>query len=126
MSRTPPQDVLRLPRERIATIQSQIAAIDLVCSGTLARRTKVCGKAGCPCARDLEARHGPYYEWGRMKHGRLVSRMVTPEQARVLRRAIANYRIVRRLLRAWEDQVVRMLETETQRKRRQDRALRRQ
>jgi len=116
MSRKTPKAVQEVARERIARIQDRIRAIDIVCSGTLAKRTKLCGKPGCQCARDPDARHGPYYEWGRMKTGRLVSRMVTPEEAIVLRRAIANYRAVRRLLRAWEDQAVRILEAEQRRK----------
>jgi hypothetical protein len=101
---------------RIREIRATIEALDLVCSGTLQKRTKVCGKPGCRCATDPDARHGPYYEWGRMKRGRLVNRMVTREQAAMLRAAIVNYRAVRRLLRAWEEQSIRIIDSETERK----------
>lgn len=99
---------------RIGSIRAAIGALDLVCSGTLQRRTKVCGKPGCGCASDVAARHGPYYEWGRMKGGKLVNRMVTREQAALLAAAIRNYRAARRLLRSWEEQSIRIIESETE------------
>ena len=102
----------RAALERIAHIRERIQTIDRLCSGSLLRRTKVCGKPGCRCAEDPTARHGPYYEWGRMKGGRLVHRMVSPAQAARLREAIANYRRLRRLLRAWEDETVKLIEAE--------------
>lgn len=103
----------RAAQERIAQLRARIQAIDRLCSGTLLRRTKVCGKAGCRCAEDPTARHGPYYEWGRMKGGRLVHRMVSPAQAALLREAIANYRMLRRLLRTWEAETIKLIEADT-------------
>ncbi|MGH7416645.1 MAG: DUF6788 family protein [Candidatus Rokuibacteriota bacterium] len=102
----------RAALERIAEIRDRIRTIERLCSGSLLRRTKVCGKPGCRCAVDPTARHGPYYEWGRMKGGRLVHRMVPPAQAALLRKAIANYRMLRRLLRTWETETVKLIEVE--------------
>jgi len=104
--------VSKTARDRIAQLKQQLCEFDLVCTGTLAKRTKVCGKAGCRCAQDPQARHGPYYEWGCMREGKQVRRMVSPEQAKLLRKAIANYRTIRRLLRDWEAQTLRLMETE--------------
>lgn len=101
------------PHERIAALREQITALDYVCSGTLLKRMKVCGKAGCACAVDPAARHGPYYEWGHMQGGRLVHRNLTPAQANLLRPAIANYRKLKKLLRAWEVQSERVIDTNT-------------
>jgi uncharacterized protein DUF6788 len=119
MSTGPPDALLlRRARARIARIRAAITAVDPLCSGTLLRRTKVCGKAGCRCAQDPAARHGPYWEWGHMKGGKLVHRMVSPRQAALLRRAIANYRRVVRLLRAWEAETERIIDAEERRLRR--------
>lgn len=96
--------------ERIARIHQTIQQLDLLCSGTLVKRTKICGKPGCRCAQDPAARHGPYYEWGYMKDGRQVHRMIPSEQATLLRRAITNYRKARRLLRRWEAESVRLMQ----------------
>jgi hypothetical protein len=50
-----------------------------------------------------------------MKEGKLVSRMVSPEQAELLRLAIANYRQARKLMRAWEKETERLIDAETSR-----------
>jgi hypothetical protein len=56
------------------------------------------------------ARHGPYYEWGRMRAGKLVHRYVTEQQAQLLRQAIDNYREVKALLRKWEENTERLID----------------
>jgi len=97
-----PQDAVK----RIHRIQAQISRFDFVCSGTILSRTKVCGKPGCRCATDPQARHGPYHEWSRREEGRLVHSIVSCSEARALRRAIRNYRAIQQLLRRWQDQSV--------------------
>ncbi len=104
-----PKQVPNSALKRIGHIQTQIARFDFVCSGTLLTRTKVCGKPSCRCATDPEARHGPYYEWSRREEGRLVHSIVSSSEARVLGRAIRNYRAILRLLRNWQDQSVKAI-----------------
>ena len=111
-----PELLIEQARERIERIREALSEIDYLCSGTLLERMKVCGKPGCRCAQDPDARHGPYYEWGHMKGGKLVHRTVSPEQAAVLRRAIANYRQARKLMQAWEDESERLIDAEAPRK----------
>jgi hypothetical protein len=47
-----------------------------------------------------------------MRAGKLVHRRVSPEQAVVLRLAIANYRKVKKLLLDWEKETERLIDTE--------------
>ena len=93
----------------IDRIHTQIRAIDLLCQGTLLKRTKVCGKPNCRCAQDPSARHGPYHEWNRRLEGRLVHSLVSAEQARLLHRAIRNYRVVLRLLARWSRETAKII-----------------
>ena len=104
-------------RERIRAIRAAIAQIDNLCSGTLLKRMTRCGKAGCRCAHDPAARHGPYYDWGHMQAGKLVHRRLSAAQAELLRPAIANYRKVKKLLRAWEAQTEQLIDAEARRDR---------
>jgi hypothetical protein len=97
-------------QEKIAEIQRELSAMQYLSSGTLLKRTKVCGNPRCHCATDPAARHGPYYEWSHMKAGKLRHRTLTPEQAGLMRLAITNHRKVKRLLRAWEAQTQRLIE----------------
>jgi len=110
-----PQTIIKQARERIEHIRRALGQIDHLCSGTLLRRTKVCGKPGCRCATDPSARHGPYYEWGHMRGGKLVHRSVTAEQAALLEQAIANYRNARKLMQDWENETEKLIEAEAPR-----------
>jgi hypothetical protein len=117
MPRLDPEKVLLQAHARIGSVRNDLAAMDYLCSGTLLKRMMKCGKASCRCQHDPAARHGPYYEWGHMHAGKLVHRYVSPQQAEVLRRAIANHRKVRKLLRIWETQTERVFDALHPRKR---------
>ena len=95
-------------RARSKQLRKELSALDFVVSGTLHHRTKKCGKPTCKCATDPDARHGPYYEWGRMRGKKLVQNTVTPEQAKLLERGIQNRHRAIALLDEWE----RLSETE--------------
>lgn len=96
--------------EKIAAIHAALSAMQYLSSGTLMKRTKVCGNPRCHCASDPAARHGPYYEWSYLKAGKLRHRTLTPKQAELMRLAIANYRKAKKLLKAWEVQTRRLIE----------------
>ena len=115
MSKRSPEKVAARAAERISRLRDIIAKVDCLCSGTLLKRMMKCGKPNCRCRHDLAGRHGPYYEWGRMKAGKLAHRYVSPEQADLLRQAIANYRKVKKLMRAWEAESERLIEAKAPR-----------
>jgi hypothetical protein len=106
------EQVIKQAHERIARIRSDLNAMDYFSSGTLLQRTKICGNPRCRCAQGPEGRHGPYYQWGHMKGGKLVHRTVSPQQAAILRLAIANYRKAKKLMKAWEDETERLMDLE--------------
>ena len=97
-------------QEKIAEIKRSLSAMEHLSSGTLLKRMKVCGNPRCHCARDPAARHGPYYEWSYLKGGKLRHRTLTPEQAHIMRLALANHRKAKKLLRAWEAQTLHLIE----------------
>jgi hypothetical protein len=99
-------------RERIQSIRTTLADFELLCSGTLSQRMMKCGKPNCRCATDPAARHGPYYEWARMRAGKPTHRYVSQQQAQMLRQAIDNYRQVKQLLRDWEENTERLIDAE--------------
>ena len=96
-------------REKIAEIQKALSAVQYLASGTLLKRTKVCGNPTCRCASDPAARHGPYYDWTHLKGGKLRHQALSADQAHLMGLAIANYRKVKKLLRAWEVQTLRLI-----------------
>jgi hypothetical protein len=96
-------------QERIVEIHHVLLGMQYLSSGTLQKRTKRCGNPRCRCATDPTARHGPYYEWSYLKAGKLRHRTLTPKQAELMRLAMANYRKVKKLLKAWELQTLRLI-----------------
>jgi hypothetical protein len=99
----------RQVRQKIAEIHHALATVQHLASGTLSKRTKVCGHPQCRCASDPAARHGPYYDWTYRKGGKLRHQALSADQADLMAVAIANYRKVKRLLRAWEVQTLRLI-----------------
>jgi hypothetical protein len=91
-------------RERTQDLRRQIASMDFVASGTMHERTKVCGRKNCKCASDPAKRHGPYFEWSRRKDGKLQHKIVTSEQAELVKQSIANHRQIQALLAQWEEE----------------------
>jgi hypothetical protein len=104
--------IIKQAHERIARIRAALNAMDYFSSGTLLQRMKICGNPRCRCAQGPEGRHGPYYQWGHMKGGKLVHRTVSPDQAAILRVAIANYRKAKKLMKTWEDETERLMDIE--------------
>jgi hypothetical protein len=100
-------------REKIAAIQRTLSGMQYLSSGTLLKRMKVCGNPRCHCASDPAARHGPYFEWSYLKAGKLHHRTLTPEQAEIMRLAIANQRKAKKLMRVWEAQTLSLIELKT-------------
>ncbi len=111
-----PGTIIKNAHERIARIRQALCDIGYLSSGTLLKRTKLCGKPNCRCAQDPGARHGPYFEWGHMKGGKLVHRVVSPQQAAILELAIANQRKAKKLMQDWEVQTERLIDAEAPRK----------
>ena len=105
-----PENTLKEIRDRIAAIHQALAELEYLCSGSLSKRTKLCSKPRCRCRTDRAARHGPYYEWGFIEDGRVRHRMLSPERAELMRVAIGNYQTVKKLLKDWEAETVRLIE----------------
>lgn len=56
--------------------------------GSLTERYMKCSKLGCACAGDPDARHGPYFSLTRGVQGSTRSRLVSAEQAQLVRSQI--------------------------------------
>ena len=97
-------------RQNIAAIHQALSELEYLCSGSLIKRMKLCSNPRCQCKTDRSARHGPYYEWAFMEDGRVRHRMISAKRADRIRQAIGNYRKVKKLLKDWEAETVRLIE----------------
>jgi len=61
-------------------------------TGSVIEKRMKCGKKTCACQTDEKALHGPYIYWTRKVNGKTVGKMVTREQADLIREYIENTR----------------------------------
>src|ERR1700723_149912 len=73
---------------RLRELAAELAEPKPMRRGSLSERTVKCGKPGCPCSEDPDARHGPYFSLTRAVKGKTHSRFLTAEQAVVVRQQI--------------------------------------
>jgi hypothetical protein len=99
-----------MKKKLIASLKRRLVRFDHICSGTLLRRSLICGKANCRCKAAPPALHGPYYYWSRRHGGRIVSKVLSTSQAKIVEKAIRNYRRALQLLRKWEAQTIKIIE----------------
>jgi len=69
--------------------------------GSLSERYMKCSKPGCACAEDPDARHGPYFSLTRGVQGSTRSRLVSAEQAQLVRSQIEAGKDFRRQVEAY-------------------------
>lgn len=70
---------------RVRDLALQLAQPQPMRRGSLSKRYVKCSKAGCACADDPTARHGPYFSLTRGVGGRTRSRLISPAQAEEVR-----------------------------------------
>ncbi len=88
-------------RDHASRIRAQLERMEVACPGTLTVRTKSCGKSTCRCSTDPKARHGPYFEWSRYEDGKLIHRVISREQARLVADGIEAWRKIGELMVVW-------------------------
>ena len=55
-------------------LAAELASIDRVLPGSVARRRMRCGKPGCACRNDAPTLRGPYIQWTLTVDGKTVTR----------------------------------------------------
>src|SRR5829696_574803 len=73
----PPPPEIPPPVRQFASVLAQPQPMR---RGSVSGRMIKCGKAGCACAADPKARHGPYYSLTWAVAGKTQSRFLTAEQ----------------------------------------------
>ena len=73
---------------RVSQLATELAHPQPMRRGSVSERAVKCGKPGCACADDPDARHGPYFSLTQAVEGKTRSRFLTAEQAAVAQRQI--------------------------------------
>ena len=81
---------------RVREIAAQLGEAKRMRRGSVTERRVKCSKEGCPCADNADARHGPYVSLTRAVDGKTMSRLLSKEQAKVVREQIDAGRVFRK------------------------------
>ncbi len=84
------QRKLRSYAKQFRKVKERIQEVGFIGSGSLVEREITCGNPKCPCSRDPEKRHGPYYQLSWKEKGKSVSRFLSSEEATLYREWIDN------------------------------------
>jgi hypothetical protein len=88
---------------RIGQLVTELALPQPMRRGSLSERTIKCGKAGCACAGDPKAHHGPYFSLTQAVGGKTQSRFLTAERAAMAQQQIAARRQFRQRVNTYWD-----------------------
>jgi hypothetical protein len=88
---------------RVRQLATELAQPQPMRRGSVSERSIKCGKAGCACAHDPKARHGPYHSLTQAVGGKTRSRFLTAEQTAVAQQQVAAGRQFRQKVDSyWE------------------------
>ena len=88
---------------QVQALAQQLAQTQPMRRGSVSERYVKCGKPGCPCNEDPQARHGPYYSVSRVVKGRTRSRWLSGEEAEMVRQQVqAAHEFRERLESYWQ------------------------
>ena len=105
---------------KLDEIKTQLGDFDLVLPGTIRKLYMKCGKSGCACQTDVDARHGPYFLWDRKVRKKLTSKMIPSNMIPLLKSGIENRKILESLvqeaIKIGQEMAVELIENEKKRR----------
>ncbi len=97
------QRKLRSYAKQYKEVKNQIHEVGFICPGSLVERRMTCGNPKCPCSRDPQKRHGPYYQLSWKEKGKSVSRFLSSEEATLYREWVDNRRKLTAIIEEMHD-----------------------
>lgn len=80
-------------------LKAELRELGYILQGSVTERWMECGQPACRCHAELQARHGPYYQWSWKSRGKTGSVYLDKEQAKLCKRWVGNNRRLERILK---------------------------
>lgn len=94
---------IQVLERRIERIKRELGGLGDLRPGSLSQQYNVCGVAGCHCKTSSPQKHGPYYQISFTRKGKSSSRFVRREELALVKRQLASYARLRKLVDEWID-----------------------
>ena len=89
--------------KKYSILKRKIDKLGFISTGSVMKVYKTCGNPGCRCHKDKSKRHGPYNIWTRKVNSKTITRTLTDEQAKLVRKYINNMRKAENILKQMKD-----------------------
>ena len=96
--------------KKYSILKSRIDKLGFISTGSVMKVYKTCGNPGCRCHKDKSKMHGPYNIWTRKVNAKTITRTLTDEQAKIVRKCINNMRKLEKILDQMKDLSVQYIE----------------
>lgn len=88
---------------KIQKIKNKIVQLDWVLKGTVTKQYKRCGKKNCVCTKnDKKNWHGPYFIWTRKEKGKTITKTLTKEQVKQIKKDFQNMKKLNQYIEKWK------------------------
>lgn len=87
---------------KINSLKNQITTKDWILQGTLLKQYKQCGKNNCRCHLDKKYWHGPYWIWTRKEKGKTITKTLSENQAKIVKRSLEDMKKISKLVEKWK------------------------
>ena len=87
---------------KIELLKNQIIAKDWVLQGTVLKQFKQCGKNNCRCHQNKKYWHGPYWIWTRKEKGETISKTLSENQAKMVKRLLQDMTKIYKFIEKWK------------------------
>lgn len=84
--------------EKLNKIKAELGELGLVLPGRVRHLYMKCGKSGCACQKNVDAKHGPYYLWDRKVNKKLTSKMISVKMISFIKKGIENRKVLEKLV----------------------------
>jgi len=81
---------LREYQKKQKKLAAELSDTGFIWHGSIQWRRLTCGKPHCPCRTNPGAKHGPYPYWTSKENNRTVSKLLKPEEVRILEEWVNN------------------------------------
>lgn len=101
---------LRRYEQEYRELKGQLTRFGYALQGSVTERWNQCGKPGCRCKDDPNARHGPYYQVSWKERGKTKSMYLDENQLELCKEFIKNHTELERTLKKMRDLSLRVVE----------------
>jgi hypothetical protein len=77
----------------------ELLNIGYICKGSIVPSYRKCGKPYCKCAKNQNAKHGPYWLWTRKEKGKTVTKPLSKKQIKLCGEFIQNSKKLEKIIK---------------------------